>query len=74
MPKCLECGEEIDRLVYIYEEVIRKILVIENGKPRYILDDSWPDRESLSIYECPICHRELFTSHREAVAFLKESF
>lgn len=71
MPKCPNCGEVINRLVNVCEEIVEFILELdENGEPRYYRNDSWPG--NWSYYECPECGEILFTSERESIEFLKQ--
>jgi len=66
MPKCPECGEEIEYLLnyatvqYIFE-------VNEDGEPEYIHNDVAEE----GTYHCPVCLKPLFTTEKEAIEFLK---
>jgi predicted RNA-binding Zn-ribbon protein involved in translation (DUF1610 family) len=69
-PCCPKCGEEIDYLFNVCEEVCRYVFELDDdGCPRYDYDDAWEG--DFSIYECPNCGAEFFHSEKEAAEFLK---
>jgi predicted RNA-binding Zn-ribbon protein involved in translation (DUF1610 family) len=72
MAKCPICGEEIDELKYVAEEIHEYVFYIDNTMPdevRYEETDMWTG--DWQIWKCPLCGAELFYNEQEAVEFLK---
>ena len=73
MPKCPECGEEIDELITYRREFSEYRIWFEEGEeyPEWERIDVVGEGEDDEEYECPKCGATLFKSYRAAVAFLK---
>ena len=70
MPKCPNCGAEIDHLINWSEAEEKYIFrVSEEGEPDYEYVDSIP--KGKNDYECPKCNTVLFRDEEEAVKFLR---
>ena len=70
MPKCPNCGAEINYLIN-WSEAEEKFIfrVTEKGKPDYeYVDTIQKDRND---YECPKCNTVLFKDEDEAIKFLR---
>ena len=72
MPKCPECGKEINKL-YEYDKGEDKfeLYVGEDGKIHRDLINYLPGNEV--EYECPECQAVLFSNPGDAEKFLTES-
>jgi predicted RNA-binding Zn-ribbon protein involved in translation (DUF1610 family) len=74
MPKCPECGREIDELINCRREVSEYRFWLEEKE-----DEGWGAQwervdardDEDEGYECPECGALLFKTYKEAVAFLK---
>ena len=70
MPRCPQCGKEIDHLINWcrnYEEFVFSLT--DDGEPDYEWVDTSPGDEN--EYYCPHCASLLFTSEEDAVKFLR---
>jgi len=67
MPKCPNCGEEIN---YLLNRATADFIVEidEDEKPKYDLIGIWDD----GTYRCPECNEIIFETYTDAVEFLKE--
>jgi hypothetical protein len=72
MPRCPECGKEIDELICIAEEIHEYTFQFDDKEPddvRYEETDMWAG--DWQIWKCPLCDAELFHSQKEEKEFLK---
>ena len=73
MPRCPKCGKEIDHLVDyspVWEEY--ELRVDTNGNVHWeFMNNSVPMDAKDDEYECPECHKVLFTDAEDAINFLK---
>jgi len=70
MPKCPECGEEIDYLKHYQSgEAYYHIKIVD--KEIQYLEQPFIDDGKVNCYECPKCNKTLFTDEVDAIAFLE---
>ena len=70
MPKCPECGAEIDYLINVCETIEEYIFSVDGGGfADYEQTDAWAG--DWSEYRCPECRKVLFRDEDDAVKFLK---
>jgi len=76
MPKCPKCGEEINELKYVADEIHEYAFYLDNTMPdkapdkaRYEETDMWTG--DWQVWKCPLCDAELFHNEQEAIEFLK---
>lgn len=73
MPTCPNCGRQIDYLRDFSLVWVEHKLTVENGGANYeFVDNSFPMDTATDEYECPECHKVLFTDADEAVRFLMD--
>jgi len=71
MPKCPECGEEIDSLIYAYEVQIEGDLCLDDdGNLEYRDTTTNAGVGSKYEYSCPKCNAPLFYEEEHAFRFL----
>lgn len=69
MPKCPECGGEIDYVKNIQNEWTEyEFRIGDDGCGEYEATDGWSG--DFSEFKCPLCNKQ-FLSEEEAEAFLK---
>ncbi len=68
MPKCPECGREIDSL-FLYTDSIRCFKAFNNHGV-YDEEEIGVEDESIIHYACPLCGIGIFYSHESAKKFL----
>ena len=72
MPKCPECGKEIDQLIYrAYELVTARALLTPAKIMDYINWESHGITREAPEYRCPECDAVLFDNEEDAEAFLR---
>ena len=70
MPKCPECKEEIDYLVF--REQVVAYYIFRGELASYELEELVPSRIDKREYLCPRCDSVLFEYEEDALYFLKE--
>lgn len=73
MPKCPNCGREIDHLVNYTSGIIDvfKFQIDDGGNPEYKYLDTLSSRDETEWWACPECDYTIAKGEDEAVAFLK---
>jgi predicted RNA-binding Zn-ribbon protein involved in translation (DUF1610 family) len=75
MPKCPNCGKEIDFLKNYVSNATDEFnfSLNDKGKPVYEYVDTlaMSESEDDNIYACPECGQTLFTNEKDAIEFLK---
>jgi len=72
MPKCPECGKEINYLIFSGEEYVTATVSLrKNGTIDYTNWNSCGGFGDIMDYSCPECHAILFDNEEDAEAFLR---
>jgi len=70
MPKCPNCGKGIEYLNHFQSGETKYEFSVDQGDPCYEEEEFIANNET-NDYECPECHKVLFTDEEKATEFLK---
>ncbi len=71
MPKCPNCGKEIDHLIEHSHEIVYYDFRLVDGEADWIQTDDESECTGTSEYHCPECYQLLVIGQDKAEKFLK---